>query len=488
MNRTMAFIAAALLTIAPLAAQSIHVDAPNGGETLTIGTGYDIRWTATRLDQNVKIILVNDGGGIAGQIAGELAPGSSPYRWTVGEIIGGSAGAGRYKVRVAAMDGGIKDISDAAFTIAEAGSGEPPDETPAAYSITLTSPNGGESWPQLSTHSITWSVRGLTTGAAAISLLKDGAYVGGVGTVPDARVGTFPWTVGDIFGGRVASGGGYRIRIQHQSGSHMDDSDRDFTITPAPGGGGHDFIVGDPLLEERGGGRKGFTVRVTDQGADYDGILILQHYCMGMGLGHAVQQRIPVSLRRNVPTTVALADLRPELFARKCDVLFRFDVNPNRAVTESDYNNNVMQRSFCWEQRDSRFVSLRLGRNYTATCEDCQVAIRPEDLEGFDGTSVRIRLEITVQNCGRDPIRRGTVRVVHSWYYRDSSNRFQEGSEPLGAFEVSAMEQGQFRILTPTVVLRRCASSTLSVYFGTGESGALAENNHFGFHPNFVGF
>lgn len=483
MSKACKMIAVLLFLAAPLAGQSIRVDAPNGGESLTIGTGYDIRWTATRLDQNVKIILVNDGGGIAGQIAGELAPGSSSYRWTVGEIIGGSVGAGRYKVRVAAMDGSVKDISDAAFTVAEAGSSEPPDEPPAAYSITLTTPNGGESMPQLSTYAITWSVRGLTTGAAAISLLKDGAYAGAIGTVRDARVGTFPWTVGDIYGGRVAAGGGYRIRIQHQSGAQTDDSDRDFTITPAPGGGSHDFIVGDPVLEERGGGRKGFVVRVTDQGADYDGILILQHYCMRMGLGHAVQQRIPVSLRRNVPLAVPLADLRPELFDRKCDVLFRFDVNPGRAVAESDYGNNIIQRSFCWEQRDSRFISLRLGRNYTPACEDCQVAIRPADVESVGDTSVRIRLEITVQNCGRDPIRRGTVRVVHSW-----TNGANSGDTPVEAIEVVDMEQGQLRILTPTVILRRYASSTLNVYFGTGESGALAENNRFGFHPNFVGF
>jgi hypothetical protein len=113
-------------------------------------------------------------------------------------------------------------------------------------------------------------------------------------------------------------------------------------------------------------------------------------------------------------------------------VQFRFDVNPGRAVAESDYANNIIQRSFCWERHDGRFVSLRLGRNYTTTCQDCAVVIRPAD--------------------------------------------------------VTDMEQGQLRILNRTVTLLRYLSSTLNVYFGSGESGALEENNEFGFHPNFVGF
>lgn len=479
MNRTMAFIAAALLAVAPLAAQSIHVDAPNGGETLTIGAGCDIRWTATRLDQNVKIILVNDGGGIAGQIAGELAPGSSPFRWTVGGIIGGSVGAGRYKVRVAAMDGGIKDISDAAFTITSGGA--PPSGGEPALAITL--PRGGESYAEGDPQTISWTAANLTD-SVHIWASRDSQRINLALRVLDPAVGSFTWNVHPFrdVGAETEPAGDYFIVLH--SGSLTVQSGR-FRIAPLSG---HDFTISDPVLEERSGG-KGFRVNVTSTADDYRGPLTLFYYTMGMGLGHARRGTYRVDLRRGVPAPVTLLPLaEPELFNGHCDVSFRFDVNPDRELEERDYGNNTVQKKFCWQAHDSRLLSVRLGRNYTTTCEACSVVIRPADVESVDGDRVSVRLEVTVQNCGSETVRAGTVRVVHSWYYRDANNRFQQGSDPLGAFEVPAMEQGQFRILTPTVTLRRLPGSTLGIYYGTGESGALAENNHITFHPNFIGF
>jgi len=486
MNKTIMVFAAILFLLAPLAAGTLSVTFPNGGETLTVGTSSSIIWTASGVTDNVKLILLNEDNSIFGVIVRDRAPGGSPYPWSAGQTEVGLAPAGRrYKIRVSTMDGGTKDVSDALFTIAAAGSPEPEPEPEPTTSLTVTSPNGGESWTLASSHPITWTSRGLS-GSVAISLMNGDVLVGNIGTA-DVAAGTSPWNVGQTLSGWAAERGGYRISIRHNSGIPSDESDRDFTIAPAPSSS-HDFVISDPVLEDRADGKKGFRVTVTDLGAAYDGALILQHYCMGMGLGNAVKQREILNLRRGVPTTVSLFNVLPQYFERKCDVTFRFDVNPDHAVTESNYANNVIQKKFCWERRDGRFVQLRVGKNYTETCEDCGVVIRPGDVTSIDGDTVRVRLEITVQNCGREPIPSATVRVVHSWYYRDANNRFQQGEVPVDAIEVSDIEQGQYRLLNRTVTLRRLPGSTLGVYFGTGEGGALAENNHFTCHPNFIGF
>ena len=57
--------------------------------------------------------------------------------------------------------------------------------------ITVTSPNGGESWAAGSTHDITWTQTGLT-GTVTIDLYKGGVYQKTLGT-PDATAGAFSW-------------------------------------------------------------------------------------------------------------------------------------------------------------------------------------------------------------------------------------------------------------------------------------------------------
>jgi hypothetical protein len=476
-------LAAAILCLASMSVQAqATVTSPNGGESWALGSSHDITWTHSGDNIPVRIQLYRNGEW-AGMIASGLDLTADRCPWTVGRLEDGTsvAAGGNFKIRIIRDVGRtLLDDSNTGFTITAS---EP-------ASITVTSPNGGESWELGSSHPITWSSRNVTGTVSIFLLFGDNSPLGVIGNA-DVAAGTYPWTVGDISGaerGTVRSD--YRIHIQHSMGSPNDNSNSDFAIIAAEPGSsqGHDFVISDPFLESRNGS-KGFRVKVTDLESDFNGWVVVSHYCMGMGLGNAVNDRRRLELRRGVPATVNLSNVRGSLFDGKCDVTFRFDVNPDHAVTESHYDNNTTQKKFCWESgHDGRFVSLRVGRNYTSTCEECSVVIRPADVESVNGETVRVRLEIMVQNCGNTAIRGAKVRTNYSWRFRDDHNNIQEGATGVDLVEDIDIDPGNFRLLNRTVTLRRYVGSALNIYLECGESGALNANNRFTCHPNFIGF
>jgi hypothetical protein len=91
--------------------------------------------------------------------------------------------------------------------------------------ITVTVPNGGESWPAGTTHEITWTQTDLT-GSATVDLYKGGIYQKTLGT-PDVTLGEFSWAIS----ASEAAGADYRVMVWQ--GGTSDESDGDFTIAPA---------------------------------------------------------------------------------------------------------------------------------------------------------------------------------------------------------------------------------------------------------------
>jgi hypothetical protein len=92
-------------------------------------------------------------------------------------------------------------------------------------SLSLTSPNGGESWQAGETHDITWNAIDLT-GTASIALYKAGVKAVDIGTA-DVTAKTFSWAIPRS----TAAGTDYRARIT--VGATVDESDADFTILEA---------------------------------------------------------------------------------------------------------------------------------------------------------------------------------------------------------------------------------------------------------------
>jgi hypothetical protein len=96
---------------------------------------------------------------------------------------------------------------------------------PAAPTLTVTSPNGGETWPAGTTQTITWTQSGLT-GNVVIDLFKGGVFHSNPGTAA-ANSRVFSWNLPS----GISPGSDYKIRIYQ--GSVGDYSDKYFSIPAA---------------------------------------------------------------------------------------------------------------------------------------------------------------------------------------------------------------------------------------------------------------
>jgi hypothetical protein len=116
-----------------LPAQNLTIIAPNGGETLTLGQTVQITWTATNVNQKVKLQLIRGGGALVGLIAGNLNASPATFNWTIGQYEGGTAAADtNYKIRIRTADNALEDASNGTFTIAVAST--PPPPPPSSFS------------------------------------------------------------------------------------------------------------------------------------------------------------------------------------------------------------------------------------------------------------------------------------------------------------------------------------------------------------------
>jgi len=123
---------------------SITVTAPNGGENLNAGDTFNIQWNSSGSIANVKIEFSSNGGGSWTAITNSTSNDGS-HNWTVPD-----ATSSNCLVRISdASDSSPSDASNNTFTI----NGSP-------VSLTLTAPNGGESWAAGTSQQINWTSTG----------------------------------------------------------------------------------------------------------------------------------------------------------------------------------------------------------------------------------------------------------------------------------------------------------------------------------------
>ncbi|MCL4838543.1 MAG: GPI anchored serine-threonine rich family protein [Thermoanaerobaculia bacterium] len=110
--------------------------------------------------------------------------------------------------------------------------------TAAVQAITVTSPNGGESWPLGAMRPITWTAEGIggsdTPTTVSILLVRNGSKLGLIAENVPLATGSFPWTVGQYQGGTAPAGSGYSVIVSGSTGGE-DVSNAPFTITSGPG-------------------------------------------------------------------------------------------------------------------------------------------------------------------------------------------------------------------------------------------------------------
>ncbi|MFH1313448.1 MAG: S8 family serine peptidase, partial [Candidatus Eisenbacteria bacterium] len=197
----------------------VTVTAPNGGETWAVDSFFDITWVAT--DNvgvtSIDILLSSDGGATYPHTiaTGEVNDGVFPWLVDV-------APTTQARVKVIAYDGAAndgEDISDADFAVVD---GTDP-------VVTVTAPNGGETWAIDSFFDITW-VATDNVGVTSIDILlsSDGGatypHTIATGEVND---GIFPWLVD------VAPTTQARVKVIAYDGAANDGediSDADFAV------------------------------------------------------------------------------------------------------------------------------------------------------------------------------------------------------------------------------------------------------------------
>lgn len=194
--------------------QSISVTYPNGAEDWKIAESHEITWTTagSAAMPYVRIDLYKGNSFFRNVVA--FTPNDGSHAWVLPTNL---ETLSDYKIRVSKYgDATIFDESDAGFTIGSIPQG-----------ITVTSPNGGETLPLGSNHTITWSTEGtLPIRYVRIDLLKAGVVLRNIISYTTNN-GTYNWTIPST----LPASNDYKIKIsQYGSTTVFDESDANFTM------------------------------------------------------------------------------------------------------------------------------------------------------------------------------------------------------------------------------------------------------------------
>ncbi|HUU05390.1 MAG TPA: hypothetical protein VMZ49_05850 [Patescibacteria group bacterium] len=155
MKKTMFFVILAAFSASMISSASLTLIQPNGGELCLGQQNYQIKWTAVNITEKIKLVLFRNDAKIA-IIAENLNSASSPYLWTVGQYIGGTAPAGNgYKIRIRTMSNTIEDFNDSYFTLKTESPPCPP--PPLSGTLDLVSPMEGAQWVLGHEYKIKWT-------------------------------------------------------------------------------------------------------------------------------------------------------------------------------------------------------------------------------------------------------------------------------------------------------------------------------------------
>lgn len=190
---------------------SITVTSPNGGESWTAGSNQNITWNSASVSGQVKLEYF-DGSAWSVISAGATNDGTEP--WTLPGTPNSQA-----RIRITSVsDPSIQDQSDNVFSVA----------APSAPSVTLTSPNGGQSWGVGSTQNITWTSANFS-GSVKLEYSTNAGVSWTTITSSSANDGAEPWTVPNTPSSQAL------VRISAIGAAAQDASNSVFTIA-APAG------------------------------------------------------------------------------------------------------------------------------------------------------------------------------------------------------------------------------------------------------------
>ena len=218
-----------------LAAATISVVQPNGGEDLTIGAGYDIQWTTIGqqfevggTDYNAINIYYSANNGTDWTLAAFQTQNTGSYTWQVAD-----AESTQALIKIEDdNDTSINDVSEMVFNII------PP-------TITILGPDGGEVWYATGSYAITWSSIGSISDNLTFAYSDDGGTGWTDFATGEANDGAYQWTsISDVDSDQVL------IRITDGTRPDVSDTSNAVfsittpTITVNAPNGGEDLAVG----------------------------------------------------------------------------------------------------------------------------------------------------------------------------------------------------------------------------------------------------
>ncbi len=187
----------------------ITVTSPNGGESWQLGSSHTISWNSNA-SGNVKIELYKSGSYYRTITSSTSNDGS--YSWSIPSNYDAYS---NYKIKITSTsNSSLYDYSNNYFSLTSA----------SAY-ITVTSPNGGESWQLGSTHTISWNSN--ASGNVKIELYKSGSYYRTI-TSSTSNDGSYNWSIPSSYNASSS----YKIKIKSTSNSSLYDySNSYFSLT-----------------------------------------------------------------------------------------------------------------------------------------------------------------------------------------------------------------------------------------------------------------
>ncbi len=193
---------------------TLTLGSPNGGETWIVNDSRNITWAKTGTIPNVKLEYSTNGGTTYPNVIVSSTAGSSlSFAWTIPDSIGT-----QLRVRITNVDDvTVTDDTNANFTI--------------KGSVTLTAPNGGETWIVGSSQNVTWTKQG-SIANVKLEYSKNGfadelQTFTIVASTPAAPL-SYAWTIADAIGAQL------KVRVSDASDSTVNDvSNTNFTIKGA---------------------------------------------------------------------------------------------------------------------------------------------------------------------------------------------------------------------------------------------------------------
>ena len=157
----------------------VTITSPNGGEQWEIDSSMSITWTSQDVD-NVKIeYSINNGSSWNTIISSTSSDGS--YDWTIPNEPSSDCLA-----RISdASNVQVSDISDATFSIIE-----------LAKSLTIISPNGGETWQGVKSKTVSWTGENIDVVAIEYSSNNGSTWTSVISSTPND--GSYSWTTPNI--------------------------------------------------------------------------------------------------------------------------------------------------------------------------------------------------------------------------------------------------------------------------------------------------